>query len=87
MVAACGHWRDIDVWDGSTYSYYTEGRDIYIRFKAMPYDINLFTIVDVSMVSSSSNFALSGTISVVEAVPYSDDLMYEPIPYDFLYTY
>ena len=86
MVAACGHWRDIDVWDGSTYSYYTEGRDIYIRFKAMPYDVNLFTIVDVSMAALSLNFALSG-ISGETTVPYSDDLMYEPIPYDFLYTY
>ena len=86
MVAACGHWRDIDVWDGSTYTYYSEGRDIFIRFKAMPYDVNLFTIVDVSMVSSSSNL-LPSDLSVVVAVPYSDDLMYEPIPYDFLYTY
>lgn len=89
LIAACGVWRDVDVWDHkSIYTYYSEGRDIMLHFKTFPEDVPDFEIHDSllatdSIASLSPNFA---NFAKSEHRAYSNDLFYEPIPYEMLYT-
>lgn len=89
IYTKCRDLRDIDIWDNTdVISYYEEGRDIMIRFKAFAYDIDQWTIMDTTTPGESialNSVRFSGYESTTEQ-EYSNTLMYEPIPYEFLYT-
>lgn len=64
---------------------YTDGRDISIRYTGYTEDPPQITIIDSStdrLVPNTPNI----TLTTSTTVPYSKNLMYEPIPYDFLLT-
>lgn len=43
---ACPNYKEkYDIWDGPKYNYVEDGRDIYLRFVGLNFDINQFEIV------------------------------------------
>ena len=83
---ACPQYKDkFSVFDGPLYTTsYVDGRDFFVRFQSYNQDpaqliIDTFT---------NSPLAGAAPISLINATfqPYSTNLMYEPIPFEWLYT-
>ncbi|TNV88211.1 hypothetical protein FGO68_gene8985 [Halteria grandinella] len=82
---ACPFYREkFELWEGPTYTYLDDGRDLLIRFRNLNMDIPQWEIL-----SSTSN-PLQGNeiyLNSTTWIPYSSqNLFYEPVPYEFLYT-
>ncbi|CDW80878.1 ipt tig domain containing protein [Stylonychia lemnae] len=81
---ACPNYKDkIDIWDGTAYSYYVDGRDIMIRFTDINSDIPQF-IID----NSTTNAIIGANVSFSYQTTkqYGESLFYEPVPFEFIYT-
>ncbi len=85
LTTACSSLRDtMDMWEGTTYSYYVDGRDLNIRFSGLTTALSQFTIY------SGTTTALTGnSISYAYETPTasSTNIFYEPIPFELLHTY
>jgi hypothetical protein len=85
IIAACPYYLDkIDLSEGNSFSNYDDGRDFLIRFTYVNKDIPQWEIV-----SSPSNMTLGNEVFFKPTtwIPYSSqNLFYEPVPYEFLYT-
>lgn len=83
--ASCPFYRDkFELSDGTLYNNYDDGRDILIRFAFLNMDIPQFEVVN-----SDTNNTVGNEIffNSTTWIPYSSqNLFYEPIPYEFLYT-
>lgn len=73
-----------EVSDGPLYGWYEDGREILIRFMYVNYDVPQMTLI-----SSPSNPIVGNQVwfNSTTWIPYSSqNLFYEPVPFDFLYT-
>jgi hypothetical protein len=85
-VRACPCYRDkIEVTSGNKYNYIEDGRDFLIRFFGLNYDIPQIQIVsDIDNPLAGNNVTINNTAWI----PYDPTvLFYEPVPFEFLYTY
>jgi len=85
IYQACPNFKEkFDIWDGPRYTYFEDGRDIYLRFTGVNANIQQFEIV-----SADTNPLVGNEVSFNLGTPNEYDpskIFYEPIPYDFLYT-
>mmetsp|Transcript_29263 Transcript_29263/g.28389 ORF Transcript_29263/g.28389 Transcript_29263/m.28389 type:complete len:138 (-) Transcript_29263:1665-2078(-) len=85
ITTGCPALRDrFRVWDGETYEYEVDGRDIFIEFDGINQDVGEFAIVTGFVTP------LVGNLIAVDAITFSDfstNLFYAPIPFEFLYSY
>ena len=82
---ACPNYKEkIELWDAPTYGYYDDGRDFYIRFLGLNYDIPQMQIFASNLnpiIANGLNFGSS------TQRPYDPTLiMYEPLPFEFVHT-
>lgn len=85
IVKACPYYREkFDLIDGPMYPYYQDGRDLTFKFSGLNMDIPQWEILNsVANPVIGSNVFFNSTTWI----PYSSqNLMYEPVPYEFLYT-
>ncbi len=72
------------MYKGSKYTSNNDGRDFFIRFKGLGYDIPQFEILsDVNTAIAGNNVTFNSTF-LRDFDP--TRIFYEPIPFDFLYT-
>ena len=77
---ACPNYKEkYDIWDGSAYGYYEDGRDLFFRFIGLNYDVAQLTI------ESSITTLLVGnnvTFDIETVIPYNPHrILYEPVPF------
>jgi hypothetical protein len=73
-------------WDGTTYTSYYDGRDIIVRFNGFPGDPGNITITNVNLVGGNSSATPSIDLSTVVLQQASSNILYEPIPYEWIFT-
>lgn len=85
IVASCPYYRDkFELTDGPYFNYYDDGRDLLFRFAYLNHDIPQWEIVDADTNSTQGNEVFFNSTTWI---PYSSqNLFYEPVPYEFLYT-
>jgi hypothetical protein len=83
--AACPNYKEkYDIWDGPAYSYYEDGRDLFLRFTGLNYDVP-----QMEVMSFDTNPVLGNslTFNSTTHLPYnSKRIFYEPLPFEFLHT-
>lgn len=85
IVAACPYYREkFDISDGLYFNYYDDGRDLMFRFVNLNMDIPQWEILN-----SDTNGTIGNEVFFNSTTwkPYSSqNIFYEPVPYEFLYT-
>ena len=70
--------------EGGKYDYYENGRSYYVTFEGLNFDPAQLEIID------STEKPLTATdikFNMTTVTPFSTNLWYEPIPFEFLKTY
>lgn len=70
--------------EGSKYDYYENGRSIYVTFEGLNFDPAQLEIVEST---DKPLAAMDITYEMKTIEPFSSNLWYEPIPFEFLKTY
>ena len=85
LIIACANYREkVEVWDGETYRWYDDGRDILFRFIGMNYDVPQLEIISSTLKPLTGN---NITLNSITWIPYDPTrLFYEPVPFEFMYT-
>lgn len=85
IIKACPIYREkIEIWDGTKYPYYVDGREIIIRFVGLNYDIPQMVVVDSLTDPIQGNLP---SVNETTWIPYDPTvLFYEPVPFEFIHT-
>jgi hypothetical protein len=83
--AACPNYKEkYDIWDGPQYGYFEDGRDIFLRYTGLNYDVPQLILESLP---SNPLIGNNVTISLMTVIPYNPSrIFYEPVPFEFLYT-
>lgn len=85
MQKGCDRFYDMtEVHRGYSYSYKGNGQDFLIRFQGYNNDPGQFEMVDseITPVGGTNVTFYSNT-----TIPYSTNLFYDPVPFEFIRTY
>ena len=89
IEAVCPQFKDkMAVWEGPAYGYnFLEGRDILIRFMSYNADPAQLTLKSASSpVLAGGDPSKPVPLKSTTLTPYSTNLFYDPIPFEWLYT-